>query len=85
MPNTLLRLAAAVILLATADGALSADEPAEKPRAGFVEIAARGRVRFENGAGGDRVPEHFRLDPHEFEFRARPFRTGKYFRLMAVT
>ena len=85
MAKTLLRLAAAVMLLATADGPARADEPVEKPRAEFAEVPARGKVRFENAAGSDRIPEQFRLEPHEFDFRTRPLRTGKHFRLMAVT
>jgi len=71
--------------LSAPDHNIRAGEPSETSRAEFVEVPARGKVRFENGAGSDRVPEHFRLEPHEFDFRARPFRTGKHVRLMGVT
>lgn len=62
-----------------------ADEPAEKPEFEFVEVPERDTVQFENAEGSDRIPEQFRLEPHEFAARARLARPGKHFRIMGVT
>jgi poly(3-hydroxybutyrate) depolymerase len=54
---------------------LLAAEEATARRSGFAELPAEGTVKFEPTADEPRVPEHFRLEKHDFSFHARPLRT----------
>jgi dienelactone hydrolase len=76
-------LVVSTLLLACA--AARADEPAEKRAQEFADVPAKGKVRFAPAAGEERVPEHFRLASHEFEFQSRPVQSGSRFRMLRVT
>jgi dienelactone hydrolase len=74
-----------VILLVLGTAAVPDDSPAPKPAVEFAEIATRGNVTFQPGDAESEVPVRFRLKAHEFEFRAKPVRSGSKFRLVRVT
>ncbi|HLJ10505.1 MAG TPA: alpha/beta hydrolase family protein [Planctomycetaceae bacterium] len=63
----------------------TAEERPSKPAREFVDIPARGTIRFETSQAEDAVPEHFRLQPHEFEFETRFLQSGGKFRLLRLT
>jgi dienelactone hydrolase len=71
--------------LLLAFSAARAEEPGDKLAPEFAEIAARGVVCFEPAAAESEVPEHFRLQSHEFEYQSRPVRAGNRFRMLRVT
>jgi hypothetical protein len=75
-------LAAALLLSSVA---VRAAEPAPKTAPEFTVVPARGPVTFEPGDAEITVPEHFRLDRHEFEYQARPVYGGNRFRMLRVT
>ena len=76
---------AAIFLLAVSATAV-ADDPADsKPPIEFAEIADRGLIKLQPGDSERTVPERFRLEAHEFEFRSKPVRSGAKFRLVRVT
>src|SRR5262249_55970537 len=58
-----------LLLLAVLLAAASADESAVASR--FMPIAERGTVTFQPSALDEKVPERFRLAPHEFEYRSQ--------------
>jgi dienelactone hydrolase len=65
--------------------AVRAEESSDKPAPEFAEIPEKGKVRFKPAPAEDRVPEHFRLAAHEFEFHSKPVRAGSRFRMLRVT
>ena len=53
-------------------------------RVEFAEIADRALVKFQPGDSEATVPERFRLEAHEFEFRSKAIRSGARFRVLHV-
>ena len=72
------------LLLAAVAPAVAA-EKLVRPAPEFAEVPAQGQVTFRPGATEDRVPAHFRLDSHEFEFQSRVLRSGEKYRLHRLT
>lgn len=60
------------------------DQPVKAPPE-FPELPARGTIRFEPAGLESNVPEHFRLEAHEFDFRSKVLREGKVMRIARLT
>lgn len=65
--------------------AFCADESAVPLKLEFAEVASSGTVRFEPTALEEKSPAHFRLQPHAFEYDARPARMLSQVRMLKVT
>ncbi len=63
----------------------AADERPAKKALHFLEIPARGTVTFQPGPDESKVPEYFRLTPHQFEFRTKPLYAGPKYRVSRLT
>ncbi len=78
--------AAVVTLLFATRGPDSCTRKARQARArNSPRFPNRAKVRFCPGDAESRVPLHFRLDAHEFEFQSRVLRGGEKYRLHRLT
>lgn len=64
--------------------AAAEDQPV-KPPPEFPDLPSRGTVRFEPADLESRVPQHFRLEAHEFDYRSKLLREGKAMRIARLT
>ena len=62
-----------------------AQEKRARPAVEFADVPAQGQVTFRAGDSEGRVPAHFRLDSHTFEFQSRVLRGGQKYRLHRLT
>lgn len=80
------RIVAWLVLIAAAGAARArADEPAPPKKPAFLEVTPEGTVRFAPTTDEDRVPEHFRLKPQAFDYKAQLARTLSQVRMLRVT
>lgn len=62
-----------------------AEEKSAKPAAEFVDVPATGQVTFTPADTEGRVPAHFKLESHNFEFKSRAMYGGEKYRMHKLT
>jgi cephalosporin-C deacetylase-like acetyl esterase len=78
-------LSVALLAVVLAVAPTRAQEKPGKATSEFVDVPAQGQVTFNPDESESRVPAHFRLDSHKFEFQSRLLRGGDKYRMHRLT
>jgi dienelactone hydrolase len=72
-------------LLLAAAPTVAEEKAAKAAMPEFVEVPTQGEVSFRPAESESRVPSHFQLEPHKFEFQSRVLRGGDKYRMHRLT